>query len=68
MEIFEATEKIGKNVRVLQHVAFYAEFQFGDRVPGKSCRERENGEQIRNWTVEIEMLNLIYGRLISVFC
>jgi tetratricopeptide (TPR) repeat protein len=63
-EILGAPEKIGRNVRVLDHALSYAEFQFGDRVEGKSYRERGNGDRISNWIVEIVFLRFIYGRLI----
>lgn len=36
--------KNANDTRVLSHVLSYAEFQFGDRVVGKSYRERRNGE------------------------
>jgi tetratricopeptide (TPR) repeat protein len=45
----------------------YAEFQFGDRVPGKSYRERENRERIDNWKVEIDLLLEIYIRLGNIY-
>jgi hypothetical protein len=51
----------------------FAEYQFGKGVPGKLYREREDGERISNWFVEIEILNEIitmladlYGRNVSV--
>lgn len=40
------------DIRVLVHLISYAEFQFGDRIPGKAYRERENGERTDNWRVE----------------
>jgi hypothetical protein len=68
VEILDAPEeKIGKNLRVLRHVESYAEFQLEDRVLGKSYRERENGEQISNWVVEIKFLYPIYSRFIRIY-
>jgi tetratricopeptide (TPR) repeat protein len=66
-EILGVPDKIGKNVRVLRHVASYAEFQFGDRFPGKSYRGRENGDRISNWMAEIGILHPVYVRLINVY-
>jgi hypothetical protein len=66
-EILEALEKVQRNVRVLDHTLSYALFQFGDRVEGKSYRERWNGDQISNWIVEMGNLQIIYSRLIGVY-
>jgi hypothetical protein len=52
----EKFEKKVLCIRVLKHLISYAEYQFGSRVPGKDYRERENGERIDNWTVEIQIL------------
>jgi hypothetical protein len=49
--------------RVLKQLVSYAEYQFCTRVPLSVYREREDGETIDNWTVEIEMLIRIYGVL-----
>jgi tetratricopeptide (TPR) repeat protein len=65
--ILKAPEKIGSNVRVLNHVLSYALLQFGDRVEGKTYRERRNGDQISNWGVEIATLQLIHYRVISIY-
>lgn len=55
------------DVRVLGHLISYVEHQFGDRIPGKSYRERGNGERIKNWTVEIDFLCNIYNNLICIY-
>jgi hypothetical protein len=55
-EITEATDKGAGNIRIIEHILSYAEFQFGDRIPGKPYRERGNGDQISNWKVEIEII------------
>jgi tetratricopeptide (TPR) repeat protein len=55
-KIIEATDKGAANIRIIEHILSYAEFQFGDRIPGKSYRERGNGDQISNWKVEIEII------------
>jgi tetratricopeptide (TPR) repeat protein len=54
-------------VRVLGHLLSYAEHQFGDRILGKSYRERGNGERIDNWRVEIGLLVRIYSDLIVIY-
>jgi endogenous inhibitor of DNA gyrase (YacG/DUF329 family) len=59
----EELNKVELNVRVSKHLVSYAEYRFGDKVPGKDYRERENGERIDNWTVEIRILTFIYDRL-----
>jgi hypothetical protein len=45
----------------------YAAFQFGDRVIGKSYRERENGDRIDNWNVEIDMLCHIHRDIHDIY-
>jgi tetratricopeptide (TPR) repeat protein len=45
----------------------YAEFQFGNRIPGKGYRERSNGERIVNWQVEISRLVQMYNRLLETY-
>jgi hypothetical protein len=57
----EDFKKARLNVRVWKHLVSYAEYQLGNRVPGKDYRERENGERIDNWTVEINILTFIYS-------
>jgi hypothetical protein len=54
-----------REIRILRHVIPYAEYQFGNRVSGKAYRERENGERIDNWTVEIAAFLPIYSALIA---
>jgi tetratricopeptide (TPR) repeat protein len=63
----ERPKKIQLGIRVLGHLISYAEHQFGDRVPGKAYRERENGDRTDNWNVEIEMLIRIYRELVDVY-
>jgi tetratricopeptide (TPR) repeat protein len=55
-----------QKLRVLGYVLSYADYQFGDRILGKSYRERGNGERIDNWSVEIKWLIPIYNDLIVV--
>jgi hypothetical protein len=61
-EVTRLIDEIGnskkeKDVRILGHLLSYAEYQFGKGVPGKHYREREDGDRISNWNVEIEILN-----------
>jgi hypothetical protein len=63
----EKFEKKELYIRVWKRLISYAEYQFGTRVPGKDYRERENGERIDNWTVEIQILIHIYGVLASLY-
>jgi tetratricopeptide (TPR) repeat protein len=63
----EHFNKVELDVRVWKHLVSYAEHQFGIRAPGKDYRERENGERIDNWTVEIKILTHIYGMLASLY-
>jgi hypothetical protein len=53
MVIEEASRKKLLGIRGLGHLLSYALYQFGDRIPGKAYRERENGERIENYQVEI---------------
>jgi tetratricopeptide (TPR) repeat protein len=60
-------KKAELNGRVLKHLLSYAEYQFGNRVPLKVRRERDNGETIDNWTVEIDNLILIHSSLTTSY-
>jgi tetratricopeptide (TPR) repeat protein len=62
----ELSIKKKEEIRVLRHLISYAEHQFGDRALGKAYRERESGERIDNWRVEISILVSIYMDLITV--
>lgn len=63
----EEFRKLELKVRVLEHLVSYAEYQFGNRIPSRVYRERENGEAIDNWTVEIKILVRIYERLAHLY-
>jgi hypothetical protein len=54
-------------IRILRHLLLYAEFQFGDRVIGKEYRERDGGERIDNWNVEIIALISIHNGIITIY-
>jgi hypothetical protein len=63
----ERPKKSQLDMRVLGHLISYAEHQFGDRIPGKAYRERENGDRIDNWNVEIDILICLYCNLVEVY-
>jgi tetratricopeptide (TPR) repeat protein len=58
-------KKKEQRIRVLTHLISYAKHQFGDRVPGKVYRERNTGERMDNWRIEIEMLIPIFISLLT---
>jgi hypothetical protein len=64
-EILEEISKMSKQqkFRVSRHLLSYADHQFGDRIVGKSYRERDNCEGIDNWRVEI----IVYINLIPIY-
>jgi hypothetical protein len=59
--------KKGKDMRILEHLLSYAEYQFGKGVAGKHYRGREDGDRISNWIVEIEILNEIVKTLAELY-
>jgi hypothetical protein len=66
MVIEEQKRKKLLGIRGLEHLISYANYQFGDRVPGKSYRARENGQRIENYEVEIRNLFYIYGSILEI--
>jgi tetratricopeptide (TPR) repeat protein len=63
----EASTKKKHEARTLGHLVSYALYQFGDRVQDKAYRERENGERIDTWRVEIEILIPLYTGLFLIY-
>jgi tetratricopeptide (TPR) repeat protein len=63
IEILDAT----RNVRVLEQLYRYAEFQFGDRISGETFRQRGNSGRIDNFNVEINILIPIYRKLVNTY-
>jgi hypothetical protein len=63
----ERNKKNQLHMRVLVHLICYAEHQFGDRVVGKSYRERGGGERLDNWNVEIQVICSIYLHLVNLY-
>jgi tetratricopeptide (TPR) repeat protein len=58
--------KKGKDIRVLEHLLSFAEYQFGKGVTGKGYRERGDGERINNWIVAVNILNIISKILVEL--
>lgn len=67
VEIIQLQLRAPENLRVLKHVLTYAEFQFGERIPNQTYRERESGERMDNWTVELDAMILIYMKVINIY-
>jgi hypothetical protein len=67
VQIIGETLETPNNARVLKHLISYAEFQFGERIPDKVYRQRNNTERIENWTVEINSFICIYRNLNDVY-
>jgi tetratricopeptide (TPR) repeat protein len=59
--------KKGNDRRVLEHLLSFAEHQFGKEVTGNHYREREDGERISNWIVDIGILHRIIQRLSNLY-
>jgi hypothetical protein len=59
--------KRGKDIRILEHLLSFADYQFGKGVEGKYYREREDGDRISNWIVEIQNLNEIIKTLADLY-
>jgi hypothetical protein len=57
----------GNDCRVPEHLLLFAEHQFGKGVTGKDYRERDDGERISNWEVEIDYLHEIIRRLVKLY-
>jgi tetratricopeptide (TPR) repeat protein len=57
----------GSNVRVLEHLLSYADYQFGQHVAGSKYRERSDGQRIDNWNVDIIILLKISTRMIKIY-
>lgn len=60
-------EKPTKTLRFLTHLLSYAEFQFGDRVPGLDFRYRINGEASSNYGVEVEIMFHIHESFLEIY-
>jgi hypothetical protein len=54
-------DKRGRNIRYLKGVVLFAEYQFGDQVPGESYRRLKNGDMFKNDWVLIHLLETLTG-------
>jgi hypothetical protein len=52
-----------KHIILLKYTATFAEHQFGKRLAGKRAYERNSGDHMSNWDVEINALCAIYNML-----
>jgi hypothetical protein len=57
----------GNNVRVLEHLLSYADYQFGQHVAGSEYRERSDGQRIHNWNVDINILFEISTKILDIY-
>jgi hypothetical protein len=56
-QIIHHTRKTDNDtIRIMEHLKLYAEYQFGERTVGIDYREREDGERMSNWLVEMVFL------------
>jgi hypothetical protein len=55
------------NLRGLEHLLSYADYQFGQRVTGRDYRERIDGQRITNWDVDIEILLQISNAIVEIY-
>jgi hypothetical protein len=63
----EVLENRGNNIRVLEHLMSYADYQFGQRVAGRNYRERIDGQRIDNWIIDIEILLQISNAMVEIY-
>jgi hypothetical protein len=55
------------NIRLLGHLISYTKHQFGDRLLEKTYRERDNGDQIDNWEVDVKIMVPLHEDLVYIF-
>jgi hypothetical protein len=65
--IEKLASKKGNDCRVLEHLLSFAEHQFWKGVTGKNYREKDDGERISNWEVEIDYLYKITKKLLKLY-
>jgi tetratricopeptide (TPR) repeat protein len=65
-QVIEEILDTPRNIRVLKELLKFAEFQFGNRIPGKAYRQRGNSERIDNYQVEINIMIPIYQSLVDI--
>jgi hypothetical protein len=57
----------GNNVRILEHLLSYADYQFGQHIAGSKYRERSDGQRIHNWNVDINILFKISCKMVDIY-
>jgi hypothetical protein len=48
-----------KDLRILEHLLLYSEHHFGSLVKGTIYHEKENGERLSDWTLDVGILHII---------
>jgi tetratricopeptide (TPR) repeat protein len=71
-EVVRITKEIlasnkGNDIRVLEHLLSYADYQFGQQVPGIEYRVRIDGQRIANWDVDIGILLQISNEMVEIY-
>jgi hypothetical protein len=67
-EIYEENDKEKQpDTKILLHLISYAEYQFGDRVPGNEVYRERDGERVDNWQIEIELLHPLYNSMVNIY-
>jgi hypothetical protein len=67
-EIYEENDKKKQpDARILLHLISYAEYQFGNRVPGNEVYRERDGERVDNWVIEIELLYPLYNNMVNIY-
>jgi hypothetical protein len=55
------------DIRILEHLLSYAEYQFGKPIIGKDYGERTDGQRIANWDVDICILLHISNKMVDIY-
>jgi hypothetical protein len=59
--------KKGDDKRILEHFLQYGDYQFGKPIAGKDYHEREDGQRIANWDVDIDILLDIRNAMVETY-
>jgi hypothetical protein len=57
------TSNRGNDLRVLDHLLSFADYQFRPPITGRDYRERSDGQRVSNWDVDINILLRISIRM-----
>jgi hypothetical protein len=55
------------DIRVLEHLLSYTEYQFGNIVTGIDYRQRVDGQRISNWKVDIDIIHKINNKIANIY-